>query len=107
MIAAIFAQEADRAAHDQWRTVTDQLRERSPKIARLMDNAEDDVLAHMGFPKEHRSTSHSPKPLERLNGEIKRRADVVGIFPNEPAVAAWSERSCSNGTTSGHCSDAK
>jgi putative transposase len=86
LIATIFAQETEAAAHDQWRTVMEQLRERFPKIARLMDDAEDDVLAHMGFPKEHRSKVYSTNPLERLNGEIKRRTDVVGIFPNEAAI---------------------
>jgi putative transposase len=86
LIATIFAQETEPAARDQWQTVTEQLRERFPKIARLMDDAEDDVLAHMGFPKEHRSKIYSTNPLERLNGEIKRRTDVVGIFPNEAAI---------------------
>ena len=51
-----------------------------------MDDAEDDVLAHMGFPREHRSKIYSMNPLERLNGEIKRRTDVVGILPNEAAT---------------------
>ena len=86
LIATIFAQEMEPAAREQWRTVTDQLRERFPKIARVMDDAEDDVLAHMSFPKEHRSKIYSTNPLERLNGEIKRRTDVVGIFPNEAAI---------------------
>lgn len=86
LIATIFAQEAEAAARDQWRIVADQLRERFPKIARLMDDAEDDVLAHMAFPREHRSKIYSTNPLERLNGEIKRRTDVVGIFPNEAAI---------------------
>lgn len=86
LIATIFAQETEPAARDQWRAVTEQLRERFPKIAKLMDDAEDDVLAHKGFPKEHRSKIHSTNPLERLNGEIKRRTEVVGIFPNEPAI---------------------
>ena len=85
-IATIFAQETESAARDQWRTVTDQLRERFPKIARLMDDAEENVLAHTGFPKEHRSKIYSTNPLERLNAEIKRRTDVVGIFPNEAAI---------------------
>ena len=86
LVATIFAQTTERAARDQWRTVADQLRERFPKIAKLMDEAEDDVLAHMSFPKEHRTKIHSTNPLERLNGEIKRRTDVVGIFPNEASI---------------------
>jgi transposase-like protein len=51
-----------------------------------MDDAENDVLAYMTFPKEHRLKLHSTNPIERLNGEIKRRTDVVGIFPNEDAI---------------------
>lgn len=86
LVATIFAQTSEAAARDQWRIVADQLRERFPKLAKLMDEAEDDVLAHMTFPKEHRTKIHSTNPLERLNGEIKRRTDVVGIFPNEPAI---------------------
>ena len=62
------------------------LRERFPKLAELMDGAREDVLAYMAFPREHWPQIASTNPLERLNGEIKRRADVVGIFPNEPAV---------------------
>ena len=51
-----------------------------------MDAAEHDVLAYMDFPREHRAKIHSTNPIERLNGEIKRHADVVGIFPNEAAI---------------------
>lgn len=51
-----------------------------------MDAAEHDVLAYMDFPREHRAKLHSTNPIERLNGEIKRRTDVVGIFPNEGAI---------------------
>jgi len=86
LIGTIFAQETEAAARSQWRAVADQLREKFSKIAKLMDEAENDVLAHMSFPREHRTKIHSTNPLERLNGEIKRRTDVVGIFPNEAAI---------------------
>ena len=51
-----------------------------------MDEAEPDVLAYMTFPAQHRTKLHSTNPLERLNKEVKRRADVVGIFPNEDSI---------------------
>lgn len=54
-----------------------------------MDDAEPDVLAYMGFPAQHRAKLHSTDPLERLNGEIKRRTEVVGIFPNEAAITRF------------------
>lgn len=86
LINTIFAQETSQAAHAQWRIVTDQLRERFPRLAEMMDAAEHEVLAFMDFPKEHRVKIHSTNVLERLNGEVKRRADVVGIFPNDKAI---------------------
>ena len=86
LIRTVFAQETEVEARRQWRAVADQLRERFPKIGTLMDEAEIDVLAHMSFPKAHRLQIHSTNPLERLNAEIKRRTDVVGIFPNEAAI---------------------
>jgi putative transposase len=85
-IATAFAQEDATTARAQWRQVADQLRPKVPKLAALMDEAEADVLAFMSFPKDHRPKIHSTNPLERLNGEIKRRTDVVGIFPNDAAI---------------------
>jgi putative transposase len=85
-IATAFAQETPEAASTQWRTVADQIRPKVPKLATIMDDAENDVLAYMTFPKEHRLKLHSTNPIERLNGEIKRRTEVVGIFPNEDAI---------------------
>jgi len=86
IIRTAFAQETAEAASQQWRTVADQVRPKYPKLAVMMDSAEADVLAFMGFPKELRTKLHSTNPLERLNKEIKRRTNVVGIFPNEPAA---------------------
>ena len=85
-VATAFAQEDAEAAKTQWRQVADQLRPKVPKLANLMDQAEPDVLAYMTFPREHRAKLHSTNPLERVNGEIKRRTNVVGIFPNEAAI---------------------
>jgi putative transposase len=85
-IATAFAQDDAEAARSQWRRVADQLRPKVPKLAALMDEAEADVLAYMTFPAQHRAKLHSTNPLERLNGEIKRRTEVVGIFPNEAAI---------------------
>ena len=85
-IATAFAQNDAEAAKSQWRKVADQLRPTLPKLAALMDESETDVLAYMSFPAAHRTKLHSVNPLERLNGEIKRRTDVVGIFPNEAAI---------------------
>lgn len=85
-IRTVFAQPDRAAASQAWRHVADQLRERFPKLAAHMDDAEPDVLAFMDFPRPHWPKLHSTNPLERLNKEVKRRADVVGIFPNEASI---------------------
>lgn len=86
MLKTIFAQENKAAAIEQWDEVADALRTKHAKIGELMDAAREDVLAYMSFPKEHWPQIASTNPLERLNREIKRRADVVGIFPNDAAI---------------------
>jgi len=86
LINTVFAQESQAAARTQWRAVSAQLRSQFPRLAALMDEAEDDVLTYLSFPKAHRLQLHSTNPLERVNAEVKRRTDVVGIFPNEAAI---------------------
>src|SRR4029078_3237278 len=85
-IATAFAQETPEAASTQWRAVADQITPQVPKLAAILDEAEQDVLAYMTFPKEHRTKLHSINPIERIYGEIKRRTDVVGIFVNDDAI---------------------
>jgi putative transposase len=86
MLKTIFAQDTLEAARQQWDHVAAALRERFPRLAELMDASREDVLAYMSFPREHWAQIASTNPLERLNGEVKRRSDVVGIFPNDRAV---------------------
>ena len=85
-IRTAFVQETAAAASRQWRQVADGLRSRVEMLAQLMDDAEADVLAFMSFPSEHHTKIYSTNPLERVNKEIKRRTNVVGIFPNEAAI---------------------
>lgn len=86
MIKTIFAQETAEAAHQQWEQIADALRDKYPKLADMMDASREDLLAYMTFPKEHWAQIASTNPLERVNKEVKRRADVIGIFPNDAAV---------------------
>ena len=77
-IRQVFDQPDRTHAGETWRKVAEQLRPRWPRLADLMDEAEHDVLAYMAFPRQHRTKLHSTNPIERLNKEVKRRADVVG-----------------------------
>jgi putative transposase len=90
MVAAALRQaflQPDRAQASQMlRHLADQLRQKWPKLAAFIDDSETEVLSYLDFPEPHRSKLHSTNPLERLNKEVKRRADVVGIFPNEAAI---------------------
>jgi transposase-like protein len=81
-----FLQADPDHARKVWRQMADQFRSRWPKLGKLLDESEHDVLAYMGFPAQHRVKLHSTNPLERLNKEVKRRADVVGIFPSEQSI---------------------
>ncbi|SES43466.1 Transposase (or an inactivated derivative) [Tranquillimonas rosea] len=86
MLKTIFAQENKADAEAQWDAVADALREKQPKLGTLMESSRDDVLAYMDFPREHWAQIASTNPLERVNREIKRRSDVIGIFPNDEAI---------------------
>jgi transposase-like protein len=85
-VRTIFAQPDRQAASEQLTVVVESLEKRWPKAAQLLTAAEDDILAYMAFPKEHWARIYSTNPLERLNKEIRRRTDVVGVFPNDEAV---------------------
>ena len=89
VLAAIntkFAQGTFETAVAHWRIVADELRGKLPKFGALMDEAETDVLSYLAFPNAHRTQILSANPLERLNAEVKRRPDVVGISPGDAEV---------------------
>ena len=114
------AQETEKEAHAEWKSVAERLRERFPRVAALMEEAKHDVLAYMSFPKSHWPQIRSTNPIERLNREVKRRTNVVSIFPNEAAIVrlvgailleqndewAVSRRYMSLETMAGFCDDA-
>jgi putative transposase len=114
---AFTAPNAEKS-HAAWRAVADAARDTHPKLSEAMDEAESDVLAYMDFPSAHRAKLHSTNGLERLNKEVKRRADVVGVrHALEPMAdmphsrtrlrsSAWSARSDWRPMTSGSCSTA-
>jgi len=85
-IRTVFAEPDAAAASQRWRLVADGFRGRYPRLATLLDDAEADVLAYLAFPAAHWRQIWSNNPLERLNKEVKRRTNVVGIFPNPAAV---------------------
>lgn len=86
LLRTIFAQADEATARAQLRFVADKLSRQEPEVANMLLEAEPDLLAHYAFPAAHRKQLRSTNPLERLNKEIKRRGDVVGIFPNRAAI---------------------
>jgi putative transposase len=86
MVRTIFAQPDAQTVRDQHARIVDQLETRFPEAAALLDEAGPDLLAFTAFPKEHWRQLWSNNSLERLNKEIRRRTDVVGIFPDRPSI---------------------
>jgi putative transposase len=86
MVRSIFAQPDPGSVHEQHGRIVAQLEDRFPEAAALLDEAGAEILAFSGFPKEHWRQLWSNNSLERLNKEIRRRTDVVGIFPNRPSI---------------------
>ena len=82
----VFDQRDRSHAGETWSKVAEQLRSRWPKLADLMDASKQDMLAYMTFPRQHRTNLHSTDPIERWNKEVKRRADIVGILPNDASI---------------------
>jgi transposase-like protein len=85
-VRTIFAQPNRQAAEQQLAEVVKAMQPRWPDAANLLAEAQDDILAYMAFPKDHWTRIYSTNPLERLNREVKRRADVVAVFPDTPSV---------------------
>ncbi len=114
-IRTAFAQDTAEDAHRQWREIADHLRPRFDKVAGIMDEAEHDLLAYMQFPKELRNKLHSTNTLERLNREVKRRTEGVGLrgltprhwrdvparSPTKTPSSGSSAPSCLNSTRNG------
>ena len=85
-IRTIFAQPDREGSKQQLAEVVKAMRSRWPKAAEVLGQAEDDNLAYMAFPQKHWTRICSTNPLERLNKEVKRRTNVVGVFPDQPSV---------------------
>lgn len=86
LVRMIFLETSLASAKERLGQVADQIRGRFPAAADLLEEAEEDVLAYMNFPKDHWSKLSSTNPLERLNREIARRTEVVSIFPNRASL---------------------
>jgi putative transposase len=86
MVRTIFAQPDAETVREQHRRIVDQLATRFPEAAALLDQGGPDLIAFTAFPKEHWRQLWSNNSLERLNREIRRRTDVVGIFPDRPSI---------------------
>lgn len=86
VVRSIFAQPDASSVHEQHARVVEQLRIKFPEASRMLEDCRDDLLAFTAFPKEHWKQIWSNNPQERLNREIRRRTDVVGIFPNRSAI---------------------
>jgi transposase-like protein len=86
MVRTIFAQPDAATVHEQHARVVAQLEARFPQAAALLDETRDDLLAFAALPKEHWRQLWSNNSLERLNKEIRRRTDVVGVFPDRPSI---------------------
>ena len=85
-IRQLFHAADELEARERLGQVVDQLAAPAPRVAELLEAAEDDLLAFYAFPRDHWSKLRSTNPLERVNREIGRRSDVVGIFPNDQAL---------------------
>ncbi len=86
MIRTIFSQESKEEAKKQLRSVVTQLEKHFPAAMQILENAEEEILSYMVFPAAHHPQIYSTNPLERLNKEIRRRSNVVSIFPNRSAL---------------------
>jgi transposase-like protein len=104
MVRTIFAQPDAQTVHEQHTRIVDQLQTRFPEAAGLLEEAAPDLLAFTAFPKEHWRQLWSNNSLERLNKEIRRRSDVVGIFLRVWVSGAWSPWPCPEPRVTRHLS---
>jgi transposase-like protein len=101
LVRTTFAQPDATQVRAQFNRVIDQLESQFPATAEFLVDAEADLLAFSSFPSEHWTQIWSNNPQERLNKELRRRTDVVGIFPNRARASASSEPSSPSSMTSG------